>query len=166
MEGYFSLGLFRLLPAFRRLEAEAQEHLKEEFALLLRRLCRAGGSLRAYSLVGLSAEADLLLFQGAEDPKAFQALRREANRTRFMGYLEPVALFLDRGEGEPGMTPWPSSPTGWKAPLLRGRRSSRGGRWSSWRGPSPSSSPWRWRRGGIWPSPGASGKLWTTWAEG
>jgi chlorite dismutase len=75
MERYFSLGLFRLLPEFRRLEAEAQEHLKEEFALLLRRFAERGGSLRAYSLVGLSAEADLLLFQGAEDPKAFQALR-------------------------------------------------------------------------------------------
>jgi Uncharacterized conserved protein, COG3253 len=128
MERYFSLGLFRLLPAFRRLEAEAQEHLKEEFALLLRRYAERGGSLRAYSLVGLSAEADLLLFQGAEDPKAFQALRREANRTRFMGYLEPVALFLDRGEGEPGEDPVALFPYGLEgtppqgAKVLQGRQ--------------------------------------------
>jgi len=122
MERYWALGLFRLLPEFRRLEAEHQEHLKEEFALLLRRYAERGGFLRAYSLVGLSAEADLLLLQGAEDPKAFQALRREANRTRFMGYLEPVALFLDRGEGEPGEDPLALFPYGLEGPLPQGAR--------------------------------------------
>jgi len=128
MERYWALGLFRLLPEFRRLEAEGQEHLKEEFALLLRRFAERGGFLRAYSLVGLSAEADLLLFQGAEDPKALQLLRREANRTRLRGYLEPVALFLDRGVGEPGEGALALFPFGLEGPppegarLLEGRR--------------------------------------------
>lgn len=58
--------------------------------------------MAVYSLVGLSAEADLLLWQGASQPKALQALRREIHRTRMAGFLEPVALHLDRGEGEPG----------------------------------------------------------------
>jgi hypothetical protein len=128
MERYWALGLFRLLPEFRRLEAEAQEHLKEEFALLLGRFAERGGFLRAYSLVGLSAEADLLLFQGAENPKAFQVLRREANRTRFMGYLEPVALFLDQGEGEPGEGALALFPFGLEGPLPEGAKPLQGRR--------------------------------------
>lgn len=98
----WAFSLLRLLPEFRRLEAEAQEHHKEEFAGLLVRWQAREGFLATYSLVGFSAEADLLLWQGAEDPRALQAFRREAHRTRLMGYLEPVALHLDRGEGEPG----------------------------------------------------------------
>lgn len=98
----WSMGLFRVLPEFRRLEAEVQEHLKEEFAELLLRWQEREGFLAVYSLVGLSAEADFLLWQGASHPKALQALRRELNRTRLMGFVEPVALYLDRGEGEPG----------------------------------------------------------------
>ncbi|WP_117237983.1 hypothetical protein [Thermus sediminis] len=128
MERYWALGLFRLLPEFRRLEAEGQEHLKEEFALLLHRFRERGEFLRAYSLVGFSAEADLLLFQGAEDPRAFQVLRREAHRTRLMGYLVPVALFLDRGMGEPEAGALALFPFGLEAPppqgvrLLKGRQ--------------------------------------------
>ncbi|GGM98999.1 hypothetical protein GCM10007092_11040 [Thermus composti] len=98
---FWSLSLFRLLPEFRRLEAELQEHLKEDFAALLARWQAKEGFLRAYSLVGFSHEADLLLFQGAPSPKALQALRREVNRARFLGFLEPKALFLDQGEEAP-----------------------------------------------------------------
>lgn len=101
MARYWAFSLFRLLPEFRRLEAEHQEHLKEEFAALLGRWQAREGFLAVYSLVGLSAEADLLLWQGTPDPRAFQALRREMHRTRLLGYLEPVGLHLDRGEGEP-----------------------------------------------------------------
>ncbi len=102
MERFWALGLFRLLPEFRRLEAEHQEHLKEELSLLLARWQAKGGFLAAYSLVGFSAQADLLLWQGVQDPKALQALRREMHRARMLGFLEPVGLFLDRGEGGPG----------------------------------------------------------------
>lgn len=98
----WAFSLFRLLPEFRRLEAEVQEHLKEELSGVFARWQAKGGFLALYSLVGLSAEADLLLWQGAADLRAFQALRREMHRTRLLGYLEPVALYLDRGEGEPG----------------------------------------------------------------
>lgn len=101
MARYWAFSLFRLLPEFRRLEAEHQEHLKEEFAALLGRWQAREGFLAVYSLVGFSAEADLLLWQGTPDPRAFQALRREMHRTRLLGYLEPVGLHLDRGEGEP-----------------------------------------------------------------
>lgn len=102
MPRLWGFSLYRLLPEFRRLEAEHQEHLKEEFAALLGRWQAREGFLAVYSLVGLSAEADLLLWQGTPDPRALQALRREMHRTRLMGFLEPVALYLDRGEGEPG----------------------------------------------------------------
>lgn len=97
---YWSLSLYRLLPEFRRLEAETQEHLKDELSALLERW-RAREGLGVYSLVGFSPEADLLLFQKAEEPKAFALLRRELHRTRMLGYLVPEGLYLDRGEGAP-----------------------------------------------------------------
>ncbi|MFN4232641.1 chlorite dismutase family protein [Thermus sp.] len=97
----WGFSLYRLLPEFRRLEAEHQEHLKEEFAQFLSRWQEKEGFLRVYSLVGLSPEADFLLWQGASHPRALQALRREMHRTRLMGFLEPAGLHLDRGEGEP-----------------------------------------------------------------
>uniref|UniRef100_A0A7C2FQF9 Chlorite dismutase n=1 Tax=Thermus islandicus TaxID=540988 RepID=A0A7C2FQF9_9DEIN len=122
MEHFWALGLFRLLPEFRRLEAEHQEHLKEEFALCLQRFRERAGFLKAYSLVGFSAEADLLLFQGAGDLKALQAFRREANRTRMMGFLEARDLFLDRGEGAPGEGPLAVFPYGLEGPPPAGTR--------------------------------------------
>ncbi|SDE89857.1 Chlorite dismutase [Thermus arciformis] len=128
MELFWALGLFRLLPEFRRLEAEHQEHLKEELAALLARFRGKGGFLGAYSLVGLSAEADLLLWQGAQDLEALQALRREMHRTRMLGYLEARALFLDRGEGGPSGEALAFFPQGLEVlppegtRLLRGKR--------------------------------------------
>lgn len=97
---YWSLSLYRLLPEFRRLEAEAQEHLKDELSALLERWVRREG-LAVYSLVGFSAEADLLLFQKAEDPKAFALLQKELHRTRMLGFLAPEGRYLDRGEEGP-----------------------------------------------------------------
>ncbi|TBH20807.1 chlorite dismutase family protein [Thermus thermamylovorans] len=122
----WAFSFLRLLPEFRRLEAEAQEHLKEEFALLLGRWGAREGFLAAYSLVGLSAEADLLLWQGAEDLRALQAFRREAHRTRLMGYLAPQAFHLDRGEGEPGEGFLALFPHGLEAALPAGVRAFRG----------------------------------------
>ncbi|APD09419.1 MULTISPECIES: chlorite dismutase family protein [Thermus] len=122
----WGFALFRLLPEFRRLEAEHQEHLKEEFAALLARWQEREGFLAVYSLVGLAAEADLLLWQGAESPKALQAFRREANRTRFLGYLEPTGLYLDRGEGLPQGEALALFPYGLEAALPEGLRVLRG----------------------------------------
>jgi hypothetical protein len=96
---YWALTAFRLLPEFRRLEAEVQEHLKDELSALLERW--GGRGIALYSLVGFSGEADLLLFQQAEDPRAFPLLQKELHRTRMLGFLVPEGRFLDRGEGSP-----------------------------------------------------------------
>ncbi|RTH40075.1 hypothetical protein CSW37_00880 [Thermus scotoductus] len=53
MPRLWGFSLYRLLPEFRRLEAEHQEHLKEEFAQFLARWQEKEGFLRVYSLVGL-----------------------------------------------------------------------------------------------------------------
>lgn len=98
---YWSLTLYRLLPEFRRLEAELQEHIKEEFAQALERF-GGEGFLGVYSAVGLSAAGDLLLWRGSPRPQGLVALARELNRTRMLGYLLPVRLHLDQGEGAPG----------------------------------------------------------------
>ncbi|GAB5603659.1 hypothetical protein FJNA_21850 [Thermus sp. FJN-A] len=144
----WAFSLFRLLPEFRRLEAEVQEHLKEEFALLLARWQAREGFLAVYSLVGLSAEADLLLWQGAEDLKALQALRREMHRTRFLGYLEPVALYLDRGPGEPGAGPLALFPYGLEGPVPEGLKAFRGEGLQALEGPWEALFPLVLREGG------------------
>ncbi|GAA5334209.1 MULTISPECIES: chlorite dismutase family protein [Thermus] len=144
-----SFALFRLLPEFRRLEAEHQEHLKEDFALFLARWQEREGFLAVYSLVGLAAEADLLLWQGAESPKAFQAFRREANRTRFLGFLEPVGLYLDRGEGVPSGEALALFPYGLEAPIPEGLRAFRGENLLALEGPLEALFPLTLREGGY-----------------
>lgn len=149
MERFWALGLFRLLPEFRRLEAEHQEHLKEELSLLLSRFRAKGGFLAAYSLVGLSPGADLLLWQGAEDLKALQALRREMHRARMLGFLEPVGLFLDRGEGEPGGEALAVFPYGLEAPPPGGARLLAGERVALLEGPLEALFPLALEEGGY-----------------
>ncbi len=97
---YWSLTLYRLLPEFRRLEAELQEHLKEEFLEVLAR--PREGFLKAYSTVGLCGRGELLLWRGSPAPEGLLLLARELNRTRMLGYLLPVRVYLDQGEGVPG----------------------------------------------------------------
>ncbi|WP_243093615.1 chlorite dismutase family protein [Thermus thalpophilus] len=145
----FSFALFRLLPEFRRLEAEQQEHLKEDFAQFLARWQGREGFLAVYSLVGFSGEADLLLWQGVESPKALQAFRREANRTRFLGFLEPVALHLDRGEGTPGEGALALFPYGLEAPIPEGLRALRGETLLALEGPLEALFPLILKEGGY-----------------
>ncbi|WP_038055434.1 chlorite dismutase family protein [Thermus amyloliquefaciens] len=144
----WAFSLFRVLPEFRRLEAEGQEHLKEEFALLLSRWQAREGFLAVHSLVGFSAEADFLLWQGVEDPRALQAFRRELHRTRLMGYLEPVALYLDRGEGEPGEGFLALLPYGLEGALPGGVRAFRGENLLALEGPWEVLFPLTLREGG------------------
>ncbi|WP_234555020.1 chlorite dismutase family protein [Thermus caliditerrae] len=144
----WAFSLFRVSPEFRRLEAELQEHLKEEFAFLLERWQAREGFLAVYSLVGLSAEADLLLWQGAEEPKALQAFRRELHRTRLAGYLEPVALHLDRGEREPGEGVLALFPYGLEGLLPEGLRAFRGENLLALEGPWDVLFPLALREGG------------------
>ncbi len=149
MARYWAFSLFRLLPEFRRLEAEHQEHLKEEFAALLGRWQAREGFLAVYSLVGFSAEADLLLWQGAPDPRAFQALRREMHRTRLLGYLEPVGLHLDRGEGEPGGHFLALFPFGLEGSLPEGLKAFRGEVLQALEGSVEALLPLALREGGL-----------------
>ncbi|GLV48505.1 hypothetical protein TJA_16580 [Thermus sp. LT1-2-5] len=144
-----SFALFRLLPEFRRLEAEQQEHLKEDFAHLLARWQGREGFLAVYSLVGLAAEADLLLWQGAESPKALQAFRREANRTRLLGFLEPVALYLDQGEGAPGEGALALFPYGLEGPVPEGLKAFRGENLLALEGPLEALFPLILKEGGY-----------------
>ncbi|MEN2982907.1 MAG: chlorite dismutase family protein [Thermus sp.] len=159
----WAFSLFRLLPEFRRLEAEVQEHLKEELSGVFARWQAKGGFLALYSLVGLSAEADLLLWQGAADLRAFQALRREMHRTRLLGYLEPVALYLDRG-GEPGPGFLALFPFGLEGIPRRGLGSSAGRTSWPWKGLRSPFSPWPCAKAATWGRTGPPGRPWTSFS--
>lgn len=149
MPRLWGFSLYRLLPEFRRLEAEHQEHLKEEFAQFLARWQEKEGFLQVYSLVGLSPKADFLLWQGASHPKALQALKREMHRTRLMGFLEPVALHLDRGEGEPGEGFLALFPFGLEGGLPEGARVFQGEGLLALEGPWEALFPLALREGGY-----------------
>src|SRR4051812_35723979 len=68
-----SYCFFKVDPAFRRLAPEEQVDLKLELIGTIRGFQRRM-LLRAYSLVGLRGDVDLLLWQVAEDVDAFNAL--------------------------------------------------------------------------------------------
>ncbi|WP_027882035.1 chlorite dismutase family protein [Meiothermus rufus] len=93
---FMNYAFFKLEPEFRRLPREEIEAAKEEFA----QVCQAWASrgqgfiLRTYSLVGLRADADFMLWRISFDVQDFQAMQRELNHTRLAGYLRQPYSFL------------------------------------------------------------------------
>lgn len=92
---FLNYAFFKLDPEFRRLPAEDREAAKREFASCVG--CwgdRDDLILRTYSLVGLRADCDFMLWRISTDPGCFQAMQSELNRTRLGGYLIQPYNFL------------------------------------------------------------------------
>jgi chlorite dismutase/nitrite reductase/ring-hydroxylating ferredoxin subunit len=83
----------KLDPEWRRLPPEEQAAQKRELAeAVLRHHARL--LLRTYSLAGTRGDADLLLWQAADDLEVFQGLQTEVFSTRMGGYLRVPHSFL------------------------------------------------------------------------
>jgi chlorite dismutase len=92
---FLNYAFYKLDPAFRRLPHGERTAANEEFVALVRRWEESDDLiLRTYSLVGLRADVDFLLWRIAFDPVCFQSMQAEINRSRLGAYLSQPYSFL------------------------------------------------------------------------
>jgi chlorite dismutase len=93
---FLNYAFFKLKPDFRRLGPEAIEAAKAEFAGLCEDWAARGDGfiLRSYSLVGLRADVDFMLWRVSFGLGDFQAMQRALNRSALAGYLDQPYSYL------------------------------------------------------------------------
>jgi chlorite dismutase len=92
---FLNYSFYRLDPVFRRLPPAEQRAAAEEFTELVRQWESLDEViLRTYSLVGLRADVDFMLWRIAFDPLCFQSMEAAIRRSRIGAYLSQVHSFL------------------------------------------------------------------------
>ena len=92
---FLNYSFYRLDPVFRRLPADEQRVAAGEFIDLVKRWESTDDLiLRTYSLVGLRADVDFMLWRIAFDPLCFQSMEAAIRRSRLGAYLSQVYSFL------------------------------------------------------------------------
>ena len=92
---FLNYAFYKLDPAFRRLPREDREAAARECeALVARWSSREDFILRTYSLVGLRADVDFMLWRISNDVACFQDMQAELNRTTLGAYLLQPYSFL------------------------------------------------------------------------
>lgn len=93
---FLNYAFFKLKPAFRRLKPEAIEAAKAEFGGIYEDWAARGDGLilRCYSLVGLRADVDFMLWRISFSLGDFQAMQRALNRSLLAGYLDQPYSYL------------------------------------------------------------------------
>jgi chlorite dismutase len=92
---FLNYAFYRLDPAFRRLPADEQRAAAAAFIELVRHWESSDDLiLRTYSLVGLRADVDFMLWRIAFDPLCFQSMEAAIRRSRLGAYLSQVHSFL------------------------------------------------------------------------
>jgi chlorite dismutase len=92
---FLNYAFFKLDPAFRRLPKAEREAAKRAFGDVVGAWSeREDQILRTYSLIGLRADTDFMLWRISNDPACFQAMQAALNATALAGYLsQPYSLF-------------------------------------------------------------------------
>jgi chlorite dismutase len=92
---FLNFSFYRLDPVFRRLPGGEQRAAADGFIELVREWESLDEViLRTYSLVGLRADVDFMLWRIAFDPLCFQAMEAAIRRSRLGAYLSQVYSFL------------------------------------------------------------------------
>lgn len=92
---FLNYSFYRLDPAFRRLPADEQQAAGSAFIQLVKRWESLDEFiLRTYSLVGLRADVDLMLWRISYDPICFQTMEAAIRTSAFGAYLLQVHNFL------------------------------------------------------------------------
>src|SRR5262245_58183648 len=99
---FLNYSFYRLDPVFRQLPADEQRVAASAFVDLVRRWGeREGFILPTYSLVGLRADVDFILWRISFDPLCFQAMEAAIKRSRVGSYLSQVHSFLSMQRRSP-----------------------------------------------------------------
>jgi chlorite dismutase len=92
---FLNYSFYRLDPVFRRLPADEQRQAATEFIELVQEWEASDELiLRTYSLVGLRAEVDFMLWRIAFDPLHFQSMEAAVRRSRLGAYLSQIYSFM------------------------------------------------------------------------
>lgn len=96
---YLAYAFYKLDPAFRRLPAAERAEIREEFvaaatAWVDEAEAKKGLIQRFYSLVGVRADVDFMIWRIAFDVRDFQEAQARLNATRLMGYLQQPYHYL------------------------------------------------------------------------
>jgi chlorite dismutase len=92
---FLHYAFYRLDPAFRRRPEAEQRDAGRQFIDLVRRWEASDDLiLRTYSLVGLRADVDFMIWQIAFDPLSFQQFEATVRRSPLGAYLSQVHSFL------------------------------------------------------------------------
>ncbi|MBI2764668.1 MAG: chlorite dismutase family protein [Chloroflexi bacterium] len=92
---FLSYGFYKLDPAFRRLGVGEREAARTEFAALLEEWAASDEVIvRSYSLVGLRADVDFMLWLISSDLDCFQHFQAALNATALGAYLTQPHRFL------------------------------------------------------------------------
>jgi chlorite dismutase len=92
---FLNYAFFKLDAEFRRLPKGERSAALDEFRDLLERWSNVDAMiLRTYSLVGLRADCDLMLWRIARELECFQQMQAEINRCALGGYLSQPYNFL------------------------------------------------------------------------
>jgi chlorite dismutase len=92
---YLNYSFYRLDPMFRRIPATARREAAEEFIELVKRWDTSDDLIiRTYSLVGLRADVDFMLWRIAFDPLCFQSMEAAVRRSQLGAWLVQVHSFL------------------------------------------------------------------------
>jgi chlorite dismutase len=92
---FLNYSFYRLDPLFRRLPVDEQRVAAEEFIELVRKWeSLEEFILRTYSLVGLRADVDFMLWRIAFDPLCFQSMEAAIRRSQLGAWLLQVHSFL------------------------------------------------------------------------
>src|SRR4030095_11012678 len=92
---FLNYSFYRLDPVFRRLPIDEQRLAAGEVIELTKQWeCSEALILRTYSLVGLRADVDFMLWRIAFDPLCFQSMEAAIRRSPLGAYLSQVHSFL------------------------------------------------------------------------
>jgi chlorite dismutase len=92
---FLNYSFYRLDPAFRRHPVDEQRTAAGEFIDLVKRWESLDDVIvRTYSLVGLRADVDFMLWRIAFDPLCFQSMEAAIRRSRLGAYLSQAHSFL------------------------------------------------------------------------
>ena len=92
---FLNFSFYRLDPVFRRLAIDEQRLATDGFVDLVKRWESLDDViLRTYSLVGLRADVDFMLWRIAFDPLCFQAMEAAVRQSRLGAYLSQAYSFL------------------------------------------------------------------------
>jgi chlorite dismutase len=99
---FLNYSFYKLDPLFRRLPADEQRRAAAGFVDLVRKWESSDDLiLRTYSLVGLRAEVDFMLWRIAFDPMLFQSMEAAIRRSCLGAYLSQVHSFLSMQRRSP-----------------------------------------------------------------